>query len=151
MTTPIVAQKAPYSHEVAAGKTYYWCACGRSANQPFCDGSHKAVGMAPIAYKAEKDAHGLVLRLQAEQERAPLRRNPPEPVSGDEASGPSNRIGALSSSRETATSILRSNAEHCVSKDGPACVRASPRWSVLRDAALHAAPQDEGVWTDPDD
>ena len=56
MTTPIVAQKAPYSHEVAAGKTYYWCACGRSANQPFCDGSHKAVGMAPIAYKAEKDA-----------------------------------------------------------------------------------------------
>jgi CDGSH iron-sulfur domain-containing protein 3 len=56
MTTPIVAQKAPYSHEVAAGKTYYWCACGRSVNQPFCDGSHKAVGMAPVAYKAEKDA-----------------------------------------------------------------------------------------------
>ena len=56
MTTAIVAQKGPYSHEVEAGKTYYWCACGRSANQPFCDGSHKAVGMAPIAYKAEKDA-----------------------------------------------------------------------------------------------
>jgi CDGSH-type Zn-finger protein len=55
MTTPIVAQKGPYSHEVAAGKTYYWCACGRSANQPFCDGSHKAVGMAPVAHKAEKD------------------------------------------------------------------------------------------------
>ena len=76
MTTPIVAQKAPYSHEVAAGKTYYWCACGRSANQPFCDGSHKAVGIAPIAYKAEKDAHGLVLRLQAEQERAPIATEP---------------------------------------------------------------------------
>jgi CDGSH iron-sulfur domain-containing protein 3 len=56
MTTSIVAQKAPYSHEIAAGKTYYWCACGRSANQPFCDGSHKAVGMAALAYKAEKDA-----------------------------------------------------------------------------------------------
>jgi CDGSH iron-sulfur domain-containing protein 3 len=55
MTTSIVAQKAPYSHEIAAGKTYYWCACGRSANQPFCDGSHKTVGMAPVAYKAEKD------------------------------------------------------------------------------------------------
>jgi CDGSH-type Zn-finger protein len=55
MTNAIVAQKAPYSHEVAAGKTYYWCACGRSANQPFCDGSHKAVGMTPVAYKAEKD------------------------------------------------------------------------------------------------
>ena len=47
MTTPIVAQKAPYAQAVDAGKTYYWCACGRSANQPFCDGSHKAVGIAP--------------------------------------------------------------------------------------------------------
>jgi CDGSH iron-sulfur domain-containing protein 3 len=56
MTTSIIAQKAPYGHQVEAGKTYYWCACGRSANQPFCDGSHKAVGMTPIAYKAEKDA-----------------------------------------------------------------------------------------------
>jgi CDGSH-type Zn-finger protein len=54
--TSIVAQKGPYSQVVEAGKTYYWCACGRSTNQPFCDGSHKAVGMAPVAYKAEKDA-----------------------------------------------------------------------------------------------
>jgi CDGSH-type Zn-finger protein len=53
--TSIVAQKGPYSQAVEAGKTYYWCACGRSTNQPFCDGSHKAVGMAPVAYKAEKD------------------------------------------------------------------------------------------------
>ena len=47
MSEAIVAQKAPYAKELEAGKTYYWCACGRSANQPFCDGSHKAVGMAP--------------------------------------------------------------------------------------------------------
>ena len=54
--TAIVAQKAPYAHDVEAGKTYYWCACGRSANQPFCDGSHKAVGMAPTAFTAENTA-----------------------------------------------------------------------------------------------
>jgi CDGSH iron-sulfur domain-containing protein 3 len=36
-----VAQPAPYLIEVEAGKTYYWCACGQSQNQPFCDGSHK--------------------------------------------------------------------------------------------------------------
>ena len=41
--TAVVAQKAPYPQAVEAGKTYYWCACGRSANQPFCDGSHKAL------------------------------------------------------------------------------------------------------------
>ena len=40
---PVVAQAAPYPVEVEAGKTYFWCACGRSANQPFCDGSHKAL------------------------------------------------------------------------------------------------------------
>ena len=41
--TPIVAQKAPYGVEVEAGKTYYWCTCGRSAKQPFCDGTHKSL------------------------------------------------------------------------------------------------------------
>ena len=56
MTTPIVAQKGPYPHAVEAGKTYYWCACGRSANQPFCDGSHKAVGLAPTPFVAERSA-----------------------------------------------------------------------------------------------
>ena len=55
MSNAIVAQKAPYSPTLEAGKTYYWCACGRSANQPFCDGSHKAVGMAPKPFTAEKD------------------------------------------------------------------------------------------------
>ena len=52
--TAVVAQKAPYAQAVEGGKTYYWCACGRSANQPFCDGSHKAVGMAPMDFTAEK-------------------------------------------------------------------------------------------------
>jgi CDGSH-type Zn-finger protein len=54
MSEAVIAQKGPYGKELEAGKTYYWCACGRSANQPFCDGSHKAVGMAPKAFAAEK-------------------------------------------------------------------------------------------------
>lgn len=53
--TPKIAQKAPYPTEVEAGKTYFWCACGRSTNQPFCDGSHKGTGLAPIKHTAEKD------------------------------------------------------------------------------------------------
>ena len=51
---PIIAQKAPYPTDVEAGKSYFWCACGRSANQPFCDGSHKGTGLAPIKYTAEE-------------------------------------------------------------------------------------------------
>jgi len=49
-----VAQKAPYPVEVEAGKTYYWCACGKSQKQPFCDGSHKDTGITSLAWTAEK-------------------------------------------------------------------------------------------------
>jgi CDGSH-type Zn-finger protein len=55
MPNPVIAQKAPYPVPVAAGKTYYWCSCGLSKNQPMCDGSHKGSGFAPVPYKAEKD------------------------------------------------------------------------------------------------
>ncbi|MEO6848825.1 MAG: CDGSH iron-sulfur domain-containing protein [Chthoniobacterales bacterium] len=55
MSTPAIPQKAPYPVNVESGKTYYWCSCGQSKNQPFCDGSHKGSEFAPIAYKAEKD------------------------------------------------------------------------------------------------
>lgn len=51
----IVAQKAPFPVEVTAGKSYWWCACGRSARQPFCDGSHKTTSITPVEYKAEQD------------------------------------------------------------------------------------------------
>jgi len=54
MTAPVVAQKAPYAIAVTAGETYYWCACGRSAAQPFCDGAHKGTGLAPLAFTAKE-------------------------------------------------------------------------------------------------
>jgi len=50
MTDPVVAQAGPYEVTVQAGKTYYWCACGRSKKQPFCDGSHKGTGVEPVAW-----------------------------------------------------------------------------------------------------
>jgi CDGSH iron-sulfur domain-containing protein 3 len=49
-----IAQKAPYPVDVEAGRTYYWCACGQSKKQPFCDGSHKDTGITPVAWTAEK-------------------------------------------------------------------------------------------------
>jgi CDGSH-type Zn-finger protein len=52
MTEPIVAQKSPYAVDVEAGKSYYWCSCGKSATQPFCDGSHKGSGMTPVKFEA---------------------------------------------------------------------------------------------------
>jgi len=47
-----IAQKSPYAVEVETGKSYYWCSCGQSANQPFCDGSHKGSGFTPVKFEA---------------------------------------------------------------------------------------------------
>jgi CDGSH-type Zn-finger protein len=52
MNEPVIARKSPMAEEVVAGKTYFWCACGRSAKQPFCDGSHKGTGFSPAKYAA---------------------------------------------------------------------------------------------------
>jgi len=50
----VIAKKSPFSVELVQGERYYWCACGRSKNQPFCDGSHQGSGFEPIAFTAEK-------------------------------------------------------------------------------------------------
>lgn len=50
---PHIAQKAPFAVPVEAGKNYFWCACGQSKNQPFCDGSHKGTAFLPLQWTAE--------------------------------------------------------------------------------------------------
>ena len=52
---PTIAQKAPYAVEVESGKSYYWCSCGQSKNQPFCDGSHQGTSFTPTEYKATEN------------------------------------------------------------------------------------------------
>ena len=51
---PVIAQKSPFAVEVEAGKSYWWCSCGKSAIQPLCDGSHKGSDFSPVEYKAAK-------------------------------------------------------------------------------------------------
>ena len=50
MASPVVAAKAPIKTAVEAGKDYWWCACGKSTKQPFCDGSHKGSEFTPVKY-----------------------------------------------------------------------------------------------------
>ena len=57
-TKPVVVEKKPIKTELKKGAESYWCACGRSASQPFCDGSHKGTGITPLKFVAE-DAEAL--------------------------------------------------------------------------------------------
>lgn len=54
MADPDMPQQTPYSVELEAGD-YWWCACGKSDKQPFCDGSHKGTDFEPVKFTiAEK-------------------------------------------------------------------------------------------------
>jgi CDGSH-type Zn-finger protein len=55
MSEPVIAQKEPFAIDVKEGKSYWWCSCGQSSKQPFCDGSHKDTDFVPEEYKATKD------------------------------------------------------------------------------------------------
>ncbi|MBI1315674.1 CDGSH iron-sulfur domain-containing protein [bacterium] len=51
---PNIPLKGNYRLEMQAG-TYFWCACGQSTNQPFCDGSHKGTAFTPVKVEIDSD------------------------------------------------------------------------------------------------
>ena len=54
-TLPEIGGRAPIAVDVTAGETYWWCACGRSQDQPWCDGSHKGTGITPMEFKVDQE------------------------------------------------------------------------------------------------
>ena len=56
MAEPKIAQKSPYIIQCNKGR-YAWCTCGKSANQPYCDGSHKGTSFSPIVIDNEEDGN----------------------------------------------------------------------------------------------
>ncbi len=62
---PIIAETKPAKTELKAGEKYFWCACGRSAAQPFCDGSHRVTTITPLAVTVEEDSEAVLCQCKA--------------------------------------------------------------------------------------
>src|SRR6056297_2795384 len=62
---PIVAAVSPAGVDVEADETYHWCRCGRSSNQPFCDGSHRSTDITPLAFTPERSEQVYLCRCKA--------------------------------------------------------------------------------------
>ncbi|XOZ34453.1 CDGSH iron-sulfur domain-containing protein [Halomonadaceae bacterium KBTZ08] len=60
MTQPVVADNKPAKVSLTAGESYSFCACGRSRNQPLCDGSHKGTGLAPQRFTPEQSGDAVL-------------------------------------------------------------------------------------------
>ena len=66
---PVVVAKEPVRVELTEGQTYFWCSCGRSKSQPFCDGSHKETGLSPVRLTAEKSGTVFLCQCKASAKR----------------------------------------------------------------------------------
>lgn len=70
MDKPVAAGKAPIPVNLEAGRDYYWCTCGQSQRQPFCDGAHKGSSFAPLVFQAAAGGEKYLCTCKAT-------RNPP--------------------------------------------------------------------------
>ena len=62
---PLVADRKPARVSLKAGERVFWCACGRSSRQPFCDGSHRGTGLSPLALTVEEDTEAFLCQCKA--------------------------------------------------------------------------------------
>jgi CDGSH-type Zn-finger protein len=64
MEKPVVAAKQPIAVDLVEGRERWWCACGRSSDQPFCDGSHQGTGIEPLGFKAQNSGEAWLCRCK---------------------------------------------------------------------------------------
>src|ERR1700761_515121 len=113
MTTPVVAPPKPCLVNLKEGRTYYWCSCGRSANQPFCDGSHKGTDFQPLKFTAAAEGEEALLCGCKHTREQPFcdgaHTNLPGGSPLDDPDSPENRGVRVITERDGARALLNGN------------------------------------------
>ncbi|WP_376691255.1 glutamate synthase-related protein [Wenzhouxiangella sp. EGI_FJ10409] len=130
---PVVAALSPQGVKVEKGETYFWCRCGRSKNQPFCDGSHEGTGITPVEFEADKDEELYFCRCKATGDQplcdgthAKLDVEVGDPVpedalksSDDDGGDGDNAPEAEATPEEPTVARIHEMARHGLEKSGP--------------------------------
>jgi glutamate synthase domain-containing protein 2 len=120
MDKPKIADRAPTGVTLNAGEAYHWCSCGRSSNQPFCDGSHRGTDFTPLAFTADKDGEAWLCQCKHS-------KNPPYcdgshatlPKADDAEASPITASGTVQATPEEPTvARIHALAKHGLSKTG---------------------------------
>ena len=69
MSNPIAADVNPVATHLEKGREYFWCTCGRSQQQPFCDGSHRGTGLEPLRFAAQETGEAMLCRCKGTRNR----------------------------------------------------------------------------------
>jgi glutamate synthase domain-containing protein 2 len=134
---PVIAAKTPSKVTLEMGKTYNWCACGRSASQPFCDGSHRGTEFMPLSFEAEEDGDAFLCQCKrtanapfCDGTHARLSEDAaPSPVSNEKDAMPA----AVATPEEPHVTLIHDMARHGLEKvghHGPMVAMGVPRMDL---------------------
>ncbi len=149
MSSPVIAQPKPFLLTVKAGRTYYWCSCGRSKRQPFCDGSHAGTEFAPREFTAQADEEVLLCGCKHSRD-APFcdgaHTNLPGGSPLDDPDSPANRAVPLVSRQADGRTPLNGSC-YVISPDMAAWhTRGALRWCRLVDGESGALYQTQWLF-----
>ena len=133
MSKPAIAARKGFYYELKAGKRYFWCACGRSKTQPFCDNSHVGTEFLPVAFKAECDEEVILCGCKHTGTRPfcdGTHNNLPGGYATDDPDSPENRR----------VQIVVAGTAPAVPLDGQCYVFCPARAALLARGTLHYCP-----------